>query len=62
MELFRRSSGRRIEHLPAPLSPTSCPNSAPITPNRTTAVVCFRRNSVVEEGLRNPNSEIVDRK
>lgn len=35
---------------------TSCPNSAPITPIRTTAVVCLRFNSEAEDGFRNENS------
>lgn len=39
-----------------PVSPTSCPNSAPITPSSTTAVVCFRFSSATDDGLRTHNS------
>lgn len=34
----------------------SCPNSAPMTPKRTTAVVCFRFNSAKLDGLRTISS------
>lgn len=48
-ELFRLWSSLRF---PEPSAAISCPNSEPITPSNTTAVVCLRRNSAAEDGLR----------
>lgn len=50
----RRDDVAVCERLDVPIlsdALTSCPNSAPITPIKITAVVCLRRNSLRDEGF-----------
>lgn len=42
---------KRLEVLTLSDALTSWPNSAPMTPIKITAVVCLRRNSLIDDGF-----------